>query len=122
MAGLRDAYGKQRGRVMGWGKCRSRTGFRGFRAPCRGPFPRRNDPFGSRCRPRERPAGEPPAATRFYTADPNDGVGWFDAGQWAFDFDGVAAYTTPFDQRERGAHDAERGVHSRDRRLDRRPQ
>jgi hypothetical protein len=66
---------------------------------------------------------DPPAATQFYTGDPNDPkdrIGWFDAGQWAFDFDGVADYTTTFGQREQGARHAVRGVHSRDRRLDRR--
>ena len=44
---------------------------------------------------------DPLAATRFYAGDPNDpkdGIGWFDAGQWAFDFDfdGAADYTTTF--------------------------
>ena len=46
---------------------------------------------------------DPLVATRFYTGDPNDpkdGIGWFDAGEWAFDFDfdGVADYTTTFGQ------------------------
>jgi len=46
---------------------------------------------------------DPLAATRFYTGDPNDpkdGIGWFDAGEWAFDFDfdGVADFTTTFGQ------------------------
>jgi len=46
---------------------------------------------------------DPLAATRFYVGDPNDpkdGIGWFDAGQWAFDydFDGVADFTTTFGQ------------------------
>ncbi len=44
---------------------------------------------------------DPLASTRFYIADPNDpkdGIGWFDEGQWAFDydFDGVADFTTTF--------------------------
>ncbi|MFQ5463319.1 MAG: hypothetical protein ACE5E5_11925 [Phycisphaerae bacterium] len=46
---------------------------------------------------------DPLAATRFYVGDPNDpkdGIGWFDAGQWAFDydFDGLADFTTTFGQ------------------------
>jgi len=46
---------------------------------------------------------DPLAATRFYTGNPNDpkdGIGWFDAGQWVFDynFDGVADFTTTFGQ------------------------
>jgi len=53
--------------------------------------------------PHELRPPDPLALIRFYAGDPNDpkdGIGWFEAGEWAFDFDfdGLADITTTFGQ------------------------